>query len=280
MKTIILIIVLILIPFSCPKAQHLFPLHVGDKWSYWVYPNSYPEYSIVSDTVMSNGKRYFEMLENHSFIEFYRQEGDSVFLFDTILKKEYLEFDFSASVGDTISNIQRFSERDKQVITLISKGINEIFNVKRSSYTFWLQYPGLTDGSYSITITDSLGITYFAGEGGAQYLGGAIINNIQFGNLVDVKIPAEIPSNFYLSQNYPNPFNPTTSIKFSIPRYSFVSLNVYDILGREIASLVNEEKSPGVYIVKFDGSTLTSGIYFYQLKAGNYTETKKFILIK
>ena len=83
---------------------------------------------------MSNGKRYFEMLENHSFIEFYRQEGDSVFLFDTILKKEYLEFDFSASVGDTISNIQRFSERDKQVITLISKGINEIFNVKRSSY--------------------------------------------------------------------------------------------------------------------------------------------------
>ena len=168
----------------------------------------------------------------------------------------------------------------KQVITLFSKGTNEIFNVKRSSYTFWLQYPLLTEGSYEITITDSLGITYFGGEGGEQNLAGAIINNIHYGNLVDVKTPAEIPSNFYLSQNYPNPFNPTTSIKFSIPRSSFVSIKVYDILGREIKSLVNEEKSPGVYTVKFDGSTLVSGIYFYRLHAGNYTETKKFILMK
>ena len=97
MKTII-IIVLILIPFSCPKAQHLFPLHVGDKWSYRTYVNTYPEYSIVSDTVMNNGKHYFEMLENNSMQEFYRQEGDSVFSFNTLLKKEYLIFNFNANV--------------------------------------------------------------------------------------------------------------------------------------------------------------------------------------
>ena len=89
-----------------------------------------------------------------------------------------------------------------------------------------------------------------------------------------------LPSNYKLGQNYPNPFNPTTTIKFSIPGSSFVTLKVYDMLGREITSLVNEEKSPGIYTVKFDGSTLASGIYFYHLHAGNYTETKKFILMK
>jgi hypothetical protein len=169
---------------------------------------------------------------------------------------------------------------DKQVITLFSKGINEIFNVKRSSYTFWLQYPGLTDGSYSITITDSLGITYFGGEGGAQYLSGAIINNIQYGNINDVKKPIEIPSNFYLYQNYPNPFNPTTTIQYSVPRSSLVSLNVYDLLGQKVGSLVNEQKVPGVYTVNFDGSNLSSGIYFYRLHAGSYTQVKKLILMK
>ena len=90
----------------------------------------------------------------------------------------------------------------------------------------------------------------------------------------------QLPSKYNLFQNYPNPFNPVTTIKYSVPGSSFVSLKVYDILGRAIESIVNEEKSPGVYTVKFDGSTLVSGIYFYRLHAGNYSETKKFILMK
>ncbi|RJP67688.1 MAG: T9SS C-terminal target domain-containing protein [Ignavibacteriales bacterium] len=88
---------------------------------------------------------------------------------------------------------------------------------------------------------------------------------------------------FFLSQNFPNPFNPTTKIKFSIPTVEtphMASLRVYDILGKEIATLVNEEKPAGDYEVQFDGSGLTSGIYFYQLKAGDYVETKKFVLMK
>ncbi|MDP4192075.1 MAG: T9SS type A sorting domain-containing protein, partial [Bacteroidota bacterium] len=83
-----------------------------------------------------------------------------------------------------------------------------------------------------------------------------------------------------LAQNYPNPFNPSTSIKYSIPQNSMVSLKVYDILGKEVASLVNEQKSAGSYEVNFNANSLSAGMYIYELKAGNFTQTKKMMLIK
>uniref|UniRef100_A0A832CZ84 T9SS type A sorting domain-containing protein n=1 Tax=Ignavibacterium album TaxID=591197 RepID=A0A832CZ84_9BACT len=94
-----------------------------------------------------------------------------------------------------------------------------------------------------------------------------------------------IPDRFSLMQNYPNPFNPTTKIKFSIPTLEFVTLKVYDVLGNEVATLVNEEKPAGSYEVEFKSSfgnrQLANGVYFYQLKTGgDYLETKKMILLK
>jgi hypothetical protein len=89
-----------------------------------------------------------------------------------------------------------------------------------------------------------------------------------------------LPELPYLDQNYPNPFNPSTSIQYAISNRQFVTLKVYDILGNEITTLVNEEKPTGEYEIEFDGSKLPSGIYFYQLKAGNFVETKKMILLK
>lgn len=85
---------------------------------------------------------------------------------------------------------------------------------------------------------------------------------------------------FYLYQNYPNPFNPSTSISFSLPTRSFVSLKVFDLIGREVATLVNDEKSAGTYNVKLDASKLPSGVYFYRLQAGKYSETKKLVLLR
>ncbi|RKY94958.1 MAG: hypothetical protein DRQ01_01060 [Ignavibacteriae bacterium] len=85
---------------------------------------------------------------------------------------------------------------------------------------------------------------------------------------------------FRLEQNYPNPFNPTTTFHYSIPQDSFVSIKVYDVLGNEIAILVNEEKPVGSYEVEFDGNKLTSGIYFYKLQAGYFVETNKMVLMK
>ena len=88
------------------------------------------------------------------------------------------------------------------------------------------------------------------------------------------------PGEFLLMQNYPNPFNPSTSITFNIPTKSYVSLIVFDILGREVAMLVNEQKSAGTYTQKWNAANMSSGIYFYRLQAGTFTETKKLILLK
>jgi len=93
-------------------------------------------------------------------------------------------------------------------------------------------------------------------------------------------ISGEVPSDYDLSQNYPNPFNPTTNIKFSIPKQGFVTLKVFNSLGMEVATLVNEVTNAGTYIVDFDAGNLTSGVYFYRLQSDNFTETKRMMLIK
>ncbi len=89
-----------------------------------------------------------------------------------------------------------------------------------------------------------------------------------------------LPSSFELFQNYPNPFNPTTTIKYQINSSEFVSLKVFDALGQEIITLVNENKLPGIYSVRFDGSNLSGGVYFYRLQAGSFYQTKKLVLLK
>lgn len=99
-------------------------------------------------------------------------------------------------------------------------------------------------------------------------------------NLVSVEEEDQIPASFELGQNYPNPFNPSTKIIYQIPEANLVTLKVYDVLGSELATLVNEEKSTGSYEVEFIASALSSGIYFYRLQAGKFTETKKLVLLK
>jgi len=99
----------------------------------------------------------------------------------------------------------------------------------------------------------------------------------------DVEPDNAIPTEFSLAQNYPNPFNPSTSIQYAVGNRQFVQLKVYDILGNEVATLVNEEKEPGYYEVDFNvGQTisLSSGVYFYRLQAGDFVETKKMILLR
>ena len=101
-------------------------------------------------------------------------------------------------------------------------------------------------------------------------------------NITGVKQPDEnfLPKEYELSQNYPNPFNPATTINYQLPKTSDVTLKVYDVLGREVKALVNERQSPGKYSVTFHTETLTSGIYFYRLCAGDYSSTKKLMLLK
>ena len=85
---------------------------------------------------------------------------------------------------------------------------------------------------------------------------------------------------FRLSQNYPNPFNPTTTIQYSVPKSGLVTIKVYDILGREVTTLVNEQKAVGNYNVQFYANRLSSGVYFYRMQAGDFVQTKKLVLLK
>ncbi len=101
------------------------------------------------------------------------------------------------------------------------------------------------------------------------------------GELVGIQpISNEIPNQFSLGQNYPNPFNPNTVISFQLAVNSFATIKVYDLLGREVATLVNEQLQPGTYEVDWYGSNFSSGIYYYKIVAGDYTETKKMVLMK
>ena len=162
----------------------------------------------------------------------------------------------------------RIAECLINVKTIELSGVNYPVNVKSYGITLNLE------------INDSKNNLIILNPGDEVTINSVRDNKISISGLLQIK-------EFSLSQNYPNPFNPTTTIKYTIPnvistkgRNLFVTLKVYDVLGNEVATLVNEEKPAGSYAAKFNGSRLASGIYFYQIKAGDYTTTKKLILLK
>jgi photosystem II stability/assembly factor-like uncharacterized protein len=109
----------------------------------------------------------------------------------------------------------------------------------------------------------------------------AKINGVEYATNTSIKSNMhDIPTKYSLYQNYPNPFNPTTTLSFALPLESFVSLKVYDVMGREVATIVSEELSPGTYIRQWNAANMSNGIYFYRLNAGSFTNTKKLILLK
>jgi hypothetical protein len=102
----------------------------------------------------------------------------------------------------------------------------------------------------------------------------------EFSEEVLIENSTNLPKEFNLSQNYPNPFNPVTTIQFNLPQKSSVELKIFDVLGNEVATIVNEEKPAGTHSIEFNASELTSGVYLYTIKAGSFVETKKMILMK
>lgn len=103
---------------------------------------------------------------------------------------------------------------------------------------------------------------------------------IGYGSIVGIEPERIVPDKYVLYQSYPNPFNPSTTIKYSVPNSEVVSLKIYDMLGSEVATLVDEYKNAGTYSIEFNASKFASGVYFYQLHSGNFVETKKMVLLK
>jgi len=150
-------------------------------------------------------------------------------------------------------------------------------------------FKSTNNGANWTTLTWPAGVTYcthmdMVVSGGTAYLYGACSDGSVV-KLVDVvtgvnNSQTSVPVDYKLEQNYPNPFNPTTTINYSIPKASFVTLKVYDVLGNEVMTVVNEQQSANNYTYTVDFSKLSSGVYYYTLNTGNYTATKKLTLVK
>jgi photosystem II stability/assembly factor-like uncharacterized protein len=154
-----------------------------------------------------------------------------------------------------------------------STGNSNIARTTNGGVNWSYQNMGGTQIINGLCFTDAM-------TGWAVGFNGVILKTVTSGVTGVQNIGTEIPSSYSLGQNYPNPFNPTTNVKFSIVKAGDAKVVVYDVQGREVQTLVNEKLNAGTYEVRFDGSMLTSGVYFYKMTAGNFIETKRMVLIK
>jgi hypothetical protein len=154
-------------------------------------------------------------------------------------------------------------------------GYNGIILRTTDGGTSWAaQSSGTTYNLFGVSFIDSY-------NGTAVGDAGTILRTTTGGyTFVEEERIDNIPSDFYLSYNFPNPFNPSTKIRFSVPHTSIVVIEVFDILGNEIETLVNEEKQTGTYEITWYAEQVPSGVYFYRLQAGEFIETKKMLFLR
>jgi Secretion system C-terminal sorting domain len=282
-----------------------YPLQVGNEWIYnsttvkyepiGPYVGSQYSYSIsskkvIGDTTMPNHKKYYIIYDSEWDTLFERIDTvtGQIFRYNTDTSLGYYEYavdNLLANLGDTV-NTHNHARYGAPYSVFQKIDTLNLFNSIYLERYFQL-YGSLYGFSYSFAKGIGLDSRHYEFDFGDTYetLKGAIINGVIYGDttITAIKKHENTPTRFNLSQNYPNPFNPTTIINYSIPagqNVSTVQLKVYDILGRVVATLGNKEQRPGNYKVQFNASNLASGIYFYRLKAGEFAETKKLVLLK
>ncbi|MBP6672953.1 MAG: T9SS type A sorting domain-containing protein [Bacteroidetes bacterium] len=179
----------------------------------------------------------------------------------------------SASFGFNVVSVA--VRNNHLIVNVNTKGLYHTSNDGAQWTQINTGLPSATPSLHTFTIASD---TLYAAYGNGGFYQRALTD----AGITDVKRKngEVIPSELELSQNFPNPFNPSTRIQFSIPQSGFVTLNVYDAIGREVATVVQQQMNTGSYSAEFNGAGLSSGVYFYQLKAGTFTAMKKMLLIK
>ena len=296
-----IIIALFSILITCPSKYSqtqpntsYFPLAIGSQWVYEAINYPYPDTITVVDTQTVNGKLYFAFRDNSSSLyryTWYRKDNNKIYIVDTLAVRldpsnaiEYMIYDFSANTGNSWNvPLANYNLQCKYAGTakLESKSDSvQTSNDKLGNcYKFSHLVPCVDAGRINEWFAAGIGRVAFYDESEAGIREFTLAyTNVVTG--VESNNNSRLVSNYKLAQNYPNPFNPTTTISYSIPKESFVTIKVFDPLGRLVETLVNETKQAGNYNVVFNADKLASGIYYYQLKVRNYTETKKMILLK
>ena len=186
------------------------------------------------------------------------------------------------SNGDIIPGyVLRTADGDRGNVMAAGKWDNDMWTVE------FKRVNSGTDYDFAVTTGGTVEFTHeiFDNTGSGHPGDGvdATVYTLDFANIivsVDGQTGDQLPETYSLGLNYPNPFNPSTTINYAVPQNSFISLRVFDILGNEVQTLVNETKSAGKYTVSFDAASIPSGVYFYTLEAGNFVSTKKMLLLK
>ena len=204
--------------------------------------------------------------------------GNAVFASNT---DNLIAFDYSDANGQIQVLAADLNRSDVGVVTnnYSSLGCPSFSVDDRKVYYHYIDQTGATYQVWSVTL-QSDGITG-SGDDSMKVNGAAYPLAFAIGaRPMEVSELNVMPSGFRLDQNFPNPFNPSTTIKYELPNSAHVRLSVYDMLGREVLALVNERRDEGVHEVKFDATGLASGVYFYRIQAGNFTQTRRLLLLK
>ncbi|MBI5402864.1 MAG: T9SS type A sorting domain-containing protein [Ignavibacteriae bacterium] len=307
MKKIFLLIISLLIllcshSFADTLSAKYFPLAVGNKWVYlngstsggpFYYSTSITR--ITKDTVI-NGKKYFSInnIPFTNIINFwirYDSTSGQLKWFNNIAScnNEDMIFDLSAIIGDSCNNSTMPCTVNNYICNYINDSLLWGINSRVKAYSYYFTSSG-GPGFHTYKFAKSIGFLYLQYTYSGNYfssthswLKGFVINGQVHGdtNTISlIQISGMVPDKFALYQNYPNPFNPVTNIKYQIKNNSLVNLRVYDVLGKEAVTLVNEKQSPGVYEVTWDASAYPSGVYFYTIETQSHRDTKKMLLIK
>ena len=270
-----------------------YPLEKGNYWEYTINMSGiYIEYGIFSKKVMGDTiindktysiikKEYLSGYYTGYSYQFLRLENNKLYEYSKYeCSPERLKIDFT--LQDSVM-WQPCPDDSIRVGMRISRELYIDGNdtLERAVFKYGQKYEGgfLDLGCPPSFISYTQGVGYMGGDED-DGLTGYIINGVKFGTITSFNDNEKENLLFELNQNYPNPFNPNTTIKYSIPNAGMVTLKVFDVLGKEVTTLVNEEKSAGSYSVNFNAANLPSGVYFYCLKSGGFVETKKLLLLK
>lgn len=286
MKKFAIIAILMLLKMTV-TAQEVVPLQLGNVWIYDNYPGV-SRTTVVDTNVIIDNISYFKLLRetNRGNINYFsyvrlRQDGYYVIRLDISYKApnhEKIYWKKNALKGDKWENPDNDFQQNYTVIDTI---VTIVFN---SQHT--VKYLEIDTGLLLLEEiwTEKFGKLSRSDFGALQYsLRGCVIDGVVYGDTSFIVVGVEednLPSKFILSQNYPNPFNPTTKIEYEIPEGDYISLEVFNILGEQIKTLVSGYKHPGKYSIEFNAENLASGTYLYVLKATKFIGTKKMQLLR
>jgi photosystem II stability/assembly factor-like uncharacterized protein len=275
-----------------------FPMEVGNKWFYKYYSNSLygttQKKGFVVRTITANSEsdertvsvttEYTDGSNRSNEVEYWTYQNGRFFLKNTKYRSDdpiYIA---------TLTNDSSAGWAAGKWSLVQKPYLGKNYNCQLYNYSFYWSGSGT---AYQRTMAAGLGLVYLYnsssfmtdGTRDSTVLVGAIINGVLTGDstytiTTSIIKLGPVPMDFRLDQNYPNPFNPSTTISFSLPSQSFVTLKVFDVMGRDVATIISEELPAGVFSRSWSAEGMPSGVYFYRLQAGSFQETKRLLLVR